>query len=98
MPSTPVTDPPQHPTLAAHVRLQKDRASDAHLLLHPEGAVELSETATAVVRLCDGSRRLSQIVETLAGEYAAPTDSIREDVIDVLRELAERGLIVEAAP
>lgn len=63
------------------------------MLLHPEGAVELSATADAIVRLCDGSRTTEAMVAELAEEYDAPADKIREDVVACLRELAQAGLI-----
>ena len=81
------------PRLAPHVRHQLDRITGAPMLLHPEGAVELSETADAIVRLCDGQRRIDEILGTLAAEYDAPPEALRDDVIACLAGLRERGLL-----
>ena len=37
---------------------------------------------------------LSQLVDSLAGDYDAARDIIEKDVIDLLRRMAERDLIV----
>ena len=64
------------------------------MLLHPEGAVELSETADAIVRLCDGSRTRAELVAELAAEYDVETEVLETDVNACLESLAARGLIV----
>jgi coenzyme PQQ biosynthesis protein PqqD len=81
------------PGLAPHVRRHPDRATGGVLLLHPEGAIELSDTADAIVRLCDGNHTVEAIVAELADEYDAPVERIREDVAACLGELAKAGLI-----
>ena len=46
------------PRLVDGVRLQYDDVREEHLLLVPEGAVRLNETAVHVLELCDGRRSL----------------------------------------
>jgi len=84
---------PSHPRLVAHARRQLDRLTGAPLLLHPEGAVELSETADAIVRLCNGTRTVEEIAATLAAEYDAAPDALHSDVRNCITELAARGLL-----
>jgi pyrroloquinoline quinone biosynthesis protein D len=79
------------PRLASHVRRQIDRVTGAALLLYPEGAVELSETADAIVQLCDGSRTVEEIAAALAAEYDGV---LRPDVDACIDALAQRGLLV----
>lgn len=86
---------PLHPRLAKHVRRQVDRATGNPILLHPEGATELSETADAIVTACDGSRVIDDVVAHLAEEYDAPDDVLRSDVVNCLRELAAAGFLAE---
>lgn len=81
------------PKLAAHVRRQLDRLTGAPMLLHPEGAVELSETAGAIVGLCDGVRTTAEIAARLAAEYDAPAEILRTDVEACVGALRERGLL-----
>lgn len=81
------------PRLAPHVRRQVDRVTGGALLLHPEGAVELSESANAIVALCDGTRTVEEITTALAEEFEAPVEALRGDVAACLAELAARGLL-----
>ncbi|MDD5198517.1 MAG: pyrroloquinoline quinone biosynthesis peptide chaperone PqqD [Terrimicrobiaceae bacterium] len=85
----------QRPRLAPHVRRQLDRLTRAPMLLHPEGAVELSETADAIVRLCNGNRTIDEIAAALAAEYEAEPGELRGEVTEFLAVLAERGLLAE---
>jgi pyrroloquinoline quinone biosynthesis protein D len=87
----PAEPPP--PRIARHVRRQIDRVTGTPLLLHPEGAVELSETADAIVQLCDGLRPLDAIVTALAAEYDADPDTLRADVAACIADLTARGLL-----
>jgi pyrroloquinoline quinone biosynthesis protein D len=86
--------PDSKPRLAPHVRRQNDRVTGAAMLLHPEGAVELSDTADAIVQLCDGERTTGEIVSALAAEYEVEPDVLRGDVDACLEALIERSLIV----
>ena len=82
------------PRLAPHVRRQADRVTGGAMLLHPEGAVELSETADAIVQLCDGARSVEVIVAALAAEFEVDPGLLRDDVYECLDGLVERSLIV----
>lgn len=81
------------PELAPHVRRQFDRISGLPMLLHPEGAVELSETADSIVQLCDGKRTVEDIVAALAAEFDAPPEVLRGDIETLLADLEMRGLL-----
>ncbi len=72
--------------------MTRDRVTETWMLLYPEGAIELSESAEAVVRLCDGLRSVDEIVVALAEEFDEVAES---DVREVLGGLHERGLILE---
>lgn len=81
------------PVLLRHVRMQRDRVSDAFVLLYPEGALELDESGRAVIECCDGTRSLSEIVGELATHFDANEDIVAADVRDFLTALAARKLI-----
>jgi pyrroloquinoline quinone biosynthesis protein D len=85
--------PDSKPRLAPHVRRQADRVTGGVMLLHPEGAVELSETADAIVQFCDGARTTEEIVSGLAAEFEVEPDVLRADVIACIDGLIERGLL-----
>lgn len=82
------------PALARGVRLQFDPATGEPMLLYPEGVMHLSETAHDIVRRCDGSYSISDLLASLAAEYDADAQVLREDVLDCLRDLYHRKLVV----
>jgi pyrroloquinoline quinone biosynthesis protein D len=83
------------PRLADGTRLQYDDVRDEHLLLVPEGAVRLNETAAQVLELCDGDRSLDEIAAALSERYAGA--DVAPDVRELIGGMSERGLVVDAA-
>jgi pyrroloquinoline quinone biosynthesis protein D len=83
------------PRLADGARLQYDDVREEHMLLIPEGAVRLNETAAHVLELCDGERSLEEIAAELSQRYAGA--DVTDDVREMLAGLGERGLVVDAA-
>lgn len=69
-------------------------AGSTPLLLYPEGALELSAEAHAIVEACDGQRTLPEIARVLAERFDGDPAAITEDVRALLEELAGRGLVV----
>ncbi len=85
--------------LAPKVRLRFDQHSHRHMLLYPERGLVLSATAADVVRLCTEARPVSAIVEQMVAKYGESSrDAIVADVLDLLRSLADRGLMHEVTP
>jgi pyrroloquinoline quinone biosynthesis protein D len=83
-----------HPRLAARARIQFDAVANQDLLLFPEAALALNESAAAVVRLCDGERSVTAIVEEVARQFVAHDPAeLADEVIDFVRQLRMRGLI-----
>ena len=64
------------------------------MLLYPEGVVELSPTAHAILSQCNGQVTIAEITAALAGEFEGDVQDIREDVIECLSQLGKRKLIV----
>ena len=83
------------PRLVDGARLQYDDVREEHLLLIPEGAVRLNETAAQVLELCDGQRSLEEIAAALSQRYAGA--DVADDVRELLGGMRERGLVVDAA-
>ncbi len=83
------------PRLVDGARLQYDDVREEHLLLVPEGAVRLNETATQVLELCDGQRSVEEIAATLSQRYSGA--DVADDVRELLGGMGERGLVVDAA-
>ncbi len=82
------------PALAAGVRLHRDRVRERDVLLFPEGALTLNQTAVDVLELCDGERSLDEIAALLSARYSGA--DVRDDVRQLLAAIAERGLVIDA--
>jgi pyrroloquinoline quinone biosynthesis protein D len=82
------------PRLVDGARLQYDDVREEHLLLVPEGAVRLNETAAHVLELCDGERSLDEIAAALARRYDGA--DVSDDVRELIGGMGERGLVVDA--
>ena len=83
------------PRLVTGARLRYDEVREEHLLLIPEGAVRLNASAAEVLELCDGERSLDEIVAALSARYAGA--AVREDVLELVDAMAQKGLVVDAA-
>ena len=80
------------PRFPRGVRLRFDKVRERHVLLYPEGALTLNETAVAVLELCDGVRTIDEISAELGSRYE--TD-VSADVLGLLRSIADRGFLVD---
>jgi pyrroloquinoline quinone biosynthesis protein D len=83
------------PRLAEGARLSYDDVREEHLLLVPEGAVRLNETAAQVLELCDGERSLDDIAAALSQRYSGA--DVTDDVRELLGGMVAHGLVVDAA-
>jgi pyrroloquinoline quinone biosynthesis protein D len=83
----------ERPKLATGVRLHHDRVREQHVLLFPEGALVLNETAVEVLQLCDGERSLDDVAAVLSERYEGA--DVRDDVSELLDGIGERGLVVD---
>ncbi|MCW2961819.1 MAG: pyrroloquinoline quinone biosynthesis protein PqqD [Thermoleophilia bacterium] len=79
------------PTLASGVRLHHDAIRERHVLLFPEGALVLNETAAAVLALCDGVRTIDDIAAELAPQFGGA--DVRADVAELVAGIAAEGLM-----
>jgi pyrroloquinoline quinone biosynthesis protein D len=83
------------PRLVTGARLRYDEVREEHVLLIPEGVVRLNPSAAEVLELCDGERALDDIVGALSARYEGA--DIRDDVLELVDAMAQRGLVVDAA-
>lgn len=71
---------------------------DDDVVLYDPGREEvtvLNATAGDIWRLCDGSFTLEEMVKRLSQAYATPEEVIRRDVERTVRDLVDKGLLVE---
>ena len=83
------------PRLVTGARLRYDDVREEHVLLIPEGVVRLNPTAAEVLELCDGERSLDDIVGALSARYDGA--DVRDDVLELVDGMAQKGLVVDAA-
>jgi len=84
---------PERPRLAPGVRVHFDTTRGAWVLLGPERVIETEGPASEILRRCDGSRTVAQIVDELAALYTADRAVISGDVTDMLAELVAKRLL-----
>ncbi|HEY6438608.1 MAG TPA: pyrroloquinoline quinone biosynthesis peptide chaperone PqqD [Acetobacteraceae bacterium] len=85
---------PERPKLAPGVRLHFDTTRQAWVLLGPERVIETEGPASEILRRCDGSRTVREIIDELAVLYTADRAEIAGDVNDMLAELATKRMVV----
>jgi pyrroloquinoline quinone biosynthesis protein D len=83
------------PRLVTGARLRYDDVREEHQLLIPEGVVRLNASAAEVLALCDGARSLEDIVGALSQRYDGA--DLRDDVLELVAALEQRGLVIDAA-
>ena len=81
------------PRLAAQATLRFDEARQTWVILAPERLLLPDEQAVEILRLTDGMRNVGTIVDGLAQRYNASRDVIATDVIAMLQDLADKGVI-----
>jgi pyrroloquinoline quinone biosynthesis protein D len=82
--------------LPRHAKLKFDETRKVWVILAPERVLAPDEIAVEVLKLCDGQRRVAEMVDLLAAKYAAPREAIATDVIAMLQDLADKGFLTEA--
>lgn len=83
-----------HMRLSPAIRLQRERASGAHVLLAPEGAVQLNQNAADILGLCDGRHSADDIARELTRRFDSAT--LDKDVHQFLDAARDHGWIVDA--
>ena len=81
------------PRFKRGVRLREDAARGRWVVLAPERAFVPDDVALEVLKLVDGARSVGGIADALAARFAAPREVIEADVIEMLRDLAGRGVV-----
>ena len=72
-------------------RLQWEESQQKHVILYPEGMVELNLPAAEILKLCDGTRTVDLIVAELERKFE--TTGLRDDIVEMLESALENGWI-----
>ncbi len=75
-------------------RLQWEEAQQKDVILYPEGMVELNQSSAEILKLCDGTRNLNQIVTELEEKFS--TSGLTNDVNSFLEVALQNGWIQQA--
>ena len=90
-------EPESRPKLGRGVRLRTDPITGEPLLLYPEGVLPLDETTHEIVTRCTGEATFESIVQSLANDYDADVETIRQDAHECLDQL-RRHMLIALAP
>jgi pyrroloquinoline quinone biosynthesis protein D len=88
-----VIAPLSAPVLARHVKMRHDSVRQRWLILAPERVLTPDAVAVAVLRMCDGTRSVEAIARDLEQTYNAPKERILADIVAMLQDLADRGVV-----
>lgn len=72
-------------------RLQWEEAQQKDVILYPEGMVELNQSSAEILKLCDGTRNLNQLVADLEKKFA--TTGLKNDITGFLEVALSNGWI-----
>lgn len=86
--------PDARPRIASKARLMWDKVGKRHMLVFPEASLMLNDSATAILKLCDGERQIEQIVDELVAQFpGADRSVIANEAAALLTRLQTRGLL-----
>jgi pyrroloquinoline quinone biosynthesis protein D len=81
------------PKLPKHVRLRFNEARQQWLVMAPERVFVPDDIALEILKRCDGVATVSAIADDLAAKFSAPRDEVGRDVITMLQDLADKGVL-----
>ncbi|OWJ68057.1 pyrroloquinoline quinone biosynthesis peptide chaperone PqqD [Inquilinus limosus] len=84
---------PSRPRLAQGSRLRWDEARQSWVVLAPERVILLDETAHEIVRRCDGSATVAEIVADLARSFEAEPGEVEGDVVQLIDDLTAKRIL-----
>lgn len=79
-----------------HIKLRHDAGRDRWVILGPERVFNPDDTAVEVLQRFDGQRSVNDIAEALSQEYQAPLEVITNDILEMLQDLTDKGVLVKA--
>jgi len=84
-------NPDQSITFSPLHRLQWEEAQQKYVILYPEGMVELNQSSAEILKCCNGSRNLAQVVSELEQKFA--TTGLTNDITVFLEVALQNGWI-----
>ena len=84
-------DADKHISFSPTHRLQWEEAQQKFVILYPEGMVELNQSSAEILRLCDSTRNLAEIIIELERKFA--TSGLTNDITAFLEVALQNGWI-----
>ncbi|MFN0219273.1 MAG: pyrroloquinoline quinone biosynthesis peptide chaperone PqqD [Hyphomicrobium sp.] len=81
------------PGLPPHIKLRHDAGRGRWHVLAPERVFEPDPIAVEILKRCDGVRTVQSIAEEMSVEYNAPLSDITADIVSMLQELSDKGVV-----
>jgi pyrroloquinoline quinone biosynthesis protein D len=72
-------------------RLQWEEAQNRDVILYPEGMVELNQSSAEILKCCDGSKNLAQIIDELHKKFS--TSGLEKDITNFIEVALQNGWI-----
>ena len=82
------------PRLSPRARLRWDEVEKRYMLVFPEAALMLNDTAPEILKLCNGEHTVDGIIDALVQRFTGVERKvIEEDVMGFLARIRARGLL-----
>ena len=81
--------------LATGYRLQWEEAQHMFVLLYPEGLIELNQSSSEILQVCDVNNPLANIVQPLATKFK--TTGLEGAIINFLNIALDNGWLTQGA-
>lgn len=84
-------DPTKTLNFSPMLRLQWEETQNKHVILYPEGIVELNVPSTEILKLCDGAHNAEQILVELESKFNKT--GLKDDIFGFLETAIENGWV-----
>ncbi len=84
-------DPTKKLNFSPMLRLQWEETQKKHVILYPEGIVELNVPSTEILKLCDGAHTAEDILVELEQKFKQT--GLRNDIFSLLEAAIENGWV-----
>ncbi len=78
---------------APHIKFRHDETRGRWVVLAPERLLLPDEQAVEILKLVDGVQSVDSVIDTLARRFEAPREVIAADVVAMLQDLADKGVL-----
>jgi pyrroloquinoline quinone biosynthesis protein D len=88
---TMALDPTKTLSFSPQLRLQWEETQKKHVILYPEGMVELNVPSTEILKLCDGTHNAEDILVQLERKFNQT--GLKGDIFGFLEVAIENGWV-----